>query len=140
VKGNVLETRTWTPEIVEIGDQIIALTVAQAAMLSDYLEVVHGIKADASPVVLPPVQPDVIVRPPEPTEFSVVLEGFEAARKIGIIKAVRENTGFGIKEARDFVDAAPKVVKDRLPKADAEKLKAQLEAAGARVSLKTVVE
>jgi large subunit ribosomal protein L7/L12 len=91
-------------------------------------------------VVLPPPKPDVIVPPPEPTEFSVVLEGFEAARKIGIIKAVRDNTGFGIKEARDFVDAAPKVVKDRLPKADAEKLKAQLEAAGARVSLKTVVE
>jgi len=126
----------WTLEIAEIGDRIVALTVAQAAMLSAYLEKAHGVKADAATVVPPPPTPDVIVPPPEPTEFSVVLEGFEAATKIGIIKAVRDSTGFGIKEARDFVEAVPKVIKDRLPRADAEKLKAQLEAAGARVSVK----
>jgi large subunit ribosomal protein L7/L12 len=135
-----MSTRTWTPAIVEIGDRIVALTVAEATMLSDYLEEVHGIKADASLVVAPPPKPDVIVSPPEPTEFSVVLEGFEAAKKIGVIKTVRENTSLGLKDSRDLVDAVPKTVKERLPKAEAEKLKAQLEAAGAKVSLKPVVE
>ena len=135
-----MERRHWSPEIVEIGDQIVALTVAQAARLSEYLEEVHGIKADASPVVLPPPKPDLVVPPPEPTEFCVVLESFEASSKIAVIKAVRENLGLSIKDARDFVDAVPKVVRDRLPKADAEKLKAQLEAAGAKVSVKPVVE
>ncbi len=116
------------------------MTVAQAARLNEYLEEVHGISADAAPVVVPPPKPDVFDPPPEPTEFSVVLEGFEASRKIGIIKAVRENTGLGIKDARDFLEGVPKAIKDRLPKADAEKLKAELEAAGAKVSLKPVVE
>ncbi len=135
-----MERRHWSPEIVEIGDQIVALTIAQAARLSEYLEEVHGIKADASPVMLPPPKPDVVIPPPLPTEFSVVLESFQASGKIAVIKAVRENLGLSIKDARDFVDAVPKVVRDRLPKADAEKLKAQLEAAGAKVSVKPVVE
>ena len=81
-----------------------------------------------------------VSKPSSTTLNSVVMEGFDTAKKIGIIKAVRENTGFGIKEAKDFVEAVPKVVNDRLPKADAEKLKAKLEAAGAKVSLKPVVE
>lgn len=76
----------------------------------------------------------------KPTEFDVVLDSFEAGRKIGIIKAVRDNTGLGLKDARDLVDAAPRAVKERLSRADADKLKAQLEAAGAKVSLKPVVE
>ena len=135
-----MERRHWSSEIVEIGDQIVALSVAQAARLSEYLEEVHGIKADASPVVLPPPGPDLVVPPPEPTEFSVVLERFEASTKIAVIKAVRETIALSIKDARDFVDSVPKVVRNRLPKADAEKLKAQLEAAGAKVSIKPVVE
>jgi large subunit ribosomal protein L7/L12 len=135
-----METRHWTPEIVEIGDRIVALSVGQAVMLSEYLEKVHGIMADASPVVPPPPKPDVIVPPPEPTEFSVVLEGFEAAKKIGVIKAVREAVGLGLKDAKDWVESTPKVVKENLPRADAEKLKALLEAAGAKVSAKPVVE
>jgi large subunit ribosomal protein L7/L12 len=138
VKGEIMATRQWSPDIIEIGDQIVALTIAQAAMLSEYLEKLHGIKADASPV-LPPPTPDVIVLPLEPTEFNVVLEGYEAAKKIGVIRAVREIKGIGLKEASDFVNAVPKVIKDRLPKADAEKLKAQLEAAGAMVSVKAAI-
>lgn len=135
-----MERRHWSPEIVEIGDQIVALSVSQAAMLSDYLEAVHGIKADASPVVLPPPNTDLVIPPPMPTEFSVVLESFEASGKIAVIKTVRENLALSIKDARDFVDAVPTVVRDRLPKADAEKLKAQLEAAGAKVTVKPVGE
>ena len=134
-----MERRHWSPEVVEIGDQIVALSVAQAARLSQYLEEVHGIKADASPVVLPP-KPDLVVPPPVPTEFCVVLESFEASSKIAVIKAVRENMGLSIRDARDFVDAVPKVVRDRLPKADAEKLNAQLKAVGAKVSIKPIIE
>lgn len=89
-------------------------------------------------MVPPPPVPDVVVQPPEPSEFSVVLEGFDATKKLGVIKTVRDRLGLGLKDARDFVDAAPKAVKDRLPKCDAEKLKAQLEDAGARVSMKPV--
>src|SRR5208337_4652933 len=103
-KGIVMETRHWTPEIVAIGDRIIALSIVQATQLSEYLEEVHGIKADALPVVLPPPKPDLIVPPPQPTEFSVVLEGFETAKKIGVIKAVREIAGLGLKDAKDWVE------------------------------------
>jgi len=133
-----METRHWTPAIVEIGDRIVGLSVAQAAHLSEYLEEVHGIKADASPVILPPPKPDLVVPPPEPTEFGVFLDGFAVVKKIAVIKAVREQTALGLKEAKSLVEAAPTVVKDKLPKADAEKLKAQLEAAGAKASLKPV--
>lgn len=135
-----MDRRHWSPEIVEIGDQIVALSVAEAVILSDYLEVVHGIKADASPVVLPPPKPDVVMPPPVPIEFCVILESFGAASKIAVLKAVRENLGLSIKDARDIVDAVPKVVRERLPKADAQKLKAQLAAAGAKATVKPVIE
>ena len=78
------------------------------------------------------------VQPPDPLDCAVVLEGFDPAKKIGVIKAVRENTGLGLKEAKETVEAFPKFIKESLPKAEAEKLKAQLEAAGAKVSLKPV--
>jgi len=135
-----MSTRIWTPEIVAIGERIIALTVAQAEMLSAYLEEVHGLRADAFPVVPTPPEPDVTVSPPPPTAFDVVLDSFETARKIGVIKAVRDNTGLGLKDARDLVDAVPKTVKERLPRPDADKLKAQLETAGAKASLKPVID
>jgi large subunit ribosomal protein L7/L12 len=131
-----MSTRIWTPEIVAIGERIIGLTVAQAEMLSAYLEEVHGLRADALPVAPPPPEPDVIVPPPPPTAFDVVLDSFETARKIGVIKAVRDNTGLGLKDARDLVDAVPKTVKEGVTKAEAEKLEAQLEAAGAKVTVK----
>jgi len=71
----------------------------------------------------------------EKTEFDVVLvDG--GAQKINVIKAVREATGLGLKEAKDLVDGAPKVVKEAAPKADAESLKKKLEEAGAKVELK----
>ena len=72
----------------------------------------------------------------EKTEFDVVLTGFDAAAKIKVIKAVREITGLGLAEAKAFVEAAPKAVKEGVSKEDAEALKAQLEEAGAKVELK----
>jgi large subunit ribosomal protein L7/L12 len=68
-------------------------------------------------------------------EFSVILAA-AGDKKINVIKAVREITGLGLKEAKDLVEGAPKSVKDGVPKADAEKLKAKLEAEGAKVELK----
>ena len=72
----------------------------------------------------------------EKTEFDVVLASFDAAAKIKVIKAVREITGLGLKEAKELVDNAPKTVKEGLSKAEAEEMKAKLEEAGAKVELK----
>ena len=63
----------------------------------------------------------------------MVLEGFEATRKISVIKAVRDQLGLGLKEAKDLVDAAPRIVKSRLPREEAEQLQALLETAGAKI-------
>ena len=71
----------------------------------------------------------------EQTEFDVILKD-AGAQKIGVIKVVKEITGLGLKEAKDVVDGAPKAVKEKVSKAEAEDLKAKLEAAGAKVELK----
>ena len=72
----------------------------------------------------------------EKTEFDVILAGFDAAKKIGVIKVVRELTGLGLKEAKDLVEAAPKPLKEAIAKDEAEKIKKQLEEAGAKVEVK----
>ncbi|HWO89478.1 MAG TPA: 50S ribosomal protein L7/L12 [Gemmatimonadales bacterium] len=72
----------------------------------------------------------------EQTEFTVILKGVDAAKKIGVIKVVRELTGLGLKEAKDLVDGAPKNVKEGVSKAEAQSYKAKLEEAGATVELK----
>jgi large subunit ribosomal protein L7/L12 len=74
----------------------------------------------------------------EATDFQVTLAEAAADKKIGIIKVVREVTGLGLKEAKDMVEAAPKVIKETAPKAEAEDIKKKLEAAGAKVTLKGV--
>ena len=74
----------------------------------------------------------------EKEDFDVILAAFDAAKKIGIIKVVREITGLGLKEAKDLVEAAPKAVKEAAPKAEAEELKRKLTEAGATVELKYV--
>src|SRR5262249_6328000 len=102
-----------------------------------YLEQVHGIKPEASPVVLPLPNPDLVLpRAPEPTEFCVILEGYESPQKIGLIRVLRELLGLGIKEARDSLDNLPKPVRGGLAKDEAEKLKTQLSAAGGQVVIK----
>ncbi len=128
----------WSPDIVEIGDQIAGLTLAQAAQLSRYLAVAHGLHAASVTEVLPLPQPDIIVRDDiaEPAAFDVVLDGFEATRRISIIRAVREQMGVGLKEARDLVDAVPCILKHSLTREEAAQLQAELETAGARVVLR----
>ncbi|MGC4002646.1 MAG: 50S ribosomal protein L7/L12 [Pirellulales bacterium] len=124
----------------EIGDKIVALTLKQAKELSDYLENVHGIKAAAGGAVMmagPSTGSAAACAAAEAkTEFDVVLEGFDAAKKIGVIKVVRAATGLGLKEAKDMVEGAPGKVKEGIAKEDAEKLKKELEEAGAKVAIK----
>jgi large subunit ribosomal protein L7/L12 len=132
--------RVWSPEVTEIGDKIVALTVAKAVELGDYMEQVHKIKPAASAVAVAAAPgatgPAAAEKPAEKTEFTVSLDGFDTAKKITVIKIVREITGLGLKEAKDLVEGAPKPVKENVSKEEAEKLKAKLEEGGAKVSLK----
>jgi large subunit ribosomal protein L7/L12 len=115
-------------------DELSALTVLEAAQLSKLLEEKWGVSA-AAPVAVAAAGGGAAAPAEVKDEFSVVLTA-AGDKKINVIKAVREITGLGLKEAKDLVEAAPKSVKDGVPKADAEKLKAKLEAEGAKVELK----
>jgi large subunit ribosomal protein L7/L12 len=123
----------------ELGDKIVELTLKQAKELSDYLEQVHGIKPAAGGGMVMMAGPGGGGGGPAPvaekTEFDVVLEGF-GDKKIGVIKVVRAATGLGLKEAKDLVEGVPSKVKEGISKEDAEKLKKELEEAGATVSIK----
>ena len=132
--------RAWSSEVKDLGDKIVALTVARAVELSEYMEEVHKIKPAASAVAVAPGPgggaPGAEAKPAEKTEFTVQLDGFDAAKKINVIKVVREITGLGLKEAKDLVEGAPKPVKENVSKEEAAKIKKQLEDGGAKVSLK----
>ena len=121
----------------KIGDQIVGLTLKEAKELSDYLKDVHGIEpASGGAVVMAgPAGGGGGEAAAEKTEFDVVLEGF-GDKKIGVIKVVRAATSLGLKEAKDLVEGVPSKVKEGISKADADKLKAELEEAGATVSIK----
>lgn len=130
--------RTWSSEIKQLGDQIVKLTVLQAKELGDYLEEVHGIRAAAGGVVMAAALPGAAAAAApaeEKTEFAVELKEI-GEQKIKVIKVVRAATGLGLKEAKDKVEGAPCVIKEGLSKEDAEKLKKELEEAGAVVAIK----
>ena len=130
------ELTSFTDSIKTLGDSIVKLTVLEAKSLGDYLETVHGIKPAAAAVAAGPAAPAVAAEPvAAQTEFDVVLEAI-GANKINVIKVVRAATGLGLKEAKDAVEAAPKAVKVGVSKEDAEKLKKELEDAGATVKIK----
>jgi large subunit ribosomal protein L7/L12 len=132
-------TRTFSPTAIELGDKIVALTLKEAKELSDYLEEVHGIKPAAGGAVMmagPAADAGPAAVKEEKTEFDVVIESYEASKKIGIIKVVRAATSLGLKEAKDLVEAIPAKVKEGLSKEDAEKLKKELEEAGAKIIIK----
>ena len=133
--------RSWSAEIVELGDRIANLKVSQAVELGNYLEEKHGIKAAAGGVVMAagPVGGGAgeAAKPEEKTEFTVSLDGLaDPAKKINVIKVVREITNLGLKEAKDLVEGAPKPVKENVSKQDAETIKKKLEEGGAKVSIK----
>jgi large subunit ribosomal protein L7/L12 len=134
-----MSERAWGPEIKDIGDKIAALTVSKAVELGDYLEEVHKIKPAAGGggvMMAPAAAAAAPAAAAEPTEFRVVLEGFDAAKKINVIKVVREITGLGLKEAKDLVEGFPKPVKENLSKEDAAKLEKQITDGGGKASIK----
>jgi large subunit ribosomal protein L7/L12 len=124
-------------EIKDIGDKIVALSLLDAQALSTYLKDTYGIEAAAGGGVMMAAPAAGGAAPVAEVQntFDVVLKA-AGDKKIQVIKVVRAATGLGLKEAKDVVDGAPKAVKVGLEKAEAEKLKKELEAEGATVELK----
>ena len=121
-------------DLQKIVDELSGLTVLEAADLAKLLEEKWGVSAAAAVAVA--AGPAAAAAPvEEKTEFTVVLAA-AGDKKIEVIKEVRALTGLGLKEAKDLVEGAPKAVKEGIPKDEAEKVKAQLEKAGAKVELK----
>ncbi len=135
------EEATATVEVSEeikgLGDQIAGLTLKQAVELGDYLKDAHGIEAAAGGgVVMAAGGGDAGgAAAAEQTEFDVVMTDF-GAQKIGVIKVVRGITGLGLKEAKDLVEGTPSKIKEGVSKEEAEKVKTELEEAGAVVEIK----
>jgi len=127
------------PELKEIGDKIANLTLIDAKALSDYLKSEYSIEPAAGGGVVMAAGGAAgggeAEAAEEQTEFDVVLTGF-GDKKIGVIKVVRAATGLGLKEAKDLVEGVPSKVKEGVSKEDAEKVKAELEEAGASVEIK----
>ena len=129
-------TREFDSTTKDLGDKIVGLTLLQAKALADYLEEVHGIKPAAGAAVAGPAAaaaPAAVVE--AQTEFEVVLASF-GEKKLEVIKVIRTITSLGLKEAKDLVEGAPKTVKAGISKEDADKIKAELTAAGATVTIK----
>ncbi|WP_455482343.1 50S ribosomal protein L7/L12 [Bartonella sp. B35(2025)] len=121
-------------DLAKIVEDLSNLTLLEAAELSKLLEEKWGVSA-AAPVAVAAVAGVAAPVAEEKTEFDVILvEG--GAQKINVIKEVRALTGLGLKEAKDLVEGAPKPIKEGASKDEAEKIKSQLEAAGAKVELK----
>ena len=113
------------------------MTVLELSKLVKTLEERLGVSA-AAPVAVAAAAPAAAAAAPaeEKTEFDVILAGFDAAAKIAVIKEIRGITGLGLKEAKDMVEGAPKTVKEAVSKEEADKIKATLEGAGAKVEIK----
>jgi len=120
-------------DLQKIVTDLSGLTVLEASELAKMLEEKWGVSAAAAAAVAAPAAAAAVVE--EKTEFTVVLAAI-GDKKIEVIKEVRALTGLGLKEAKDLVEGAPKPVKEGIPKDEAEKVKAQLEKAGAKVELK----
>lgn len=132
-------TREFSPTTIELGDRIAKLTLIEAKELSDYLREKYGIEPAAGGAVVmaaPAGAPAPGEAKPEKTEFDVILEGYDSAAKLNVIKELRAATGLGLKEAKDLVESCPAKIKEKISKDDAEALKKKLEAAGAKVTIK----
>ena len=121
----------------ELVNAIAELTVLELSELVKAIEEKFGVKA-AAPAVAVAAAPAAAgaAAAEEKDEFNVMLTAVDAAKKIGVIKVVREITGLGLKEAKDLVEGAPKAVKENVAKAEAEELKKKLTEAGGTVELK----
>lgn len=123
-------------DLARIADELSTLTVIEAAELSKMLEEKWGVSA-AAPVAVAavPGATTAVEEAEEQTEFTVVLVSF-GEKKINVIKEVRAVTSLGLKEAKELVEGAPKPIKEDVSKEEADKIKEQLEAAGATVEVK----
>ncbi len=122
-------------KISEIVEKIKVLTLVEASELKTALEDEFGVTAAAPVVMGGAVAADAGAEVEEQTEFDVILASF-GEKKINVIKVVRAHTGLGLKEAKELVDNAPKTVKEAVTKDEAEKVKTELEEAGATVEIK----
>ena len=119
----------------EILDKVSSMTVLELSELIKAMEEKFGVSAAAAVAAAGPAAAAPAAAVEEQTEFTVVLSSF-GENKVNVIKAVRELTGLGLKEAKDLVDGAPKAVKEGVNKADAEAAKKKLEDAGAKAEIK----
>ena len=133
--------KEFSSEIKEIGDKIADLAVKDAQLLADYLKDAYGIEPAGGGAVMmaPGAGAGEAEAAEEPTMFDVTLKE-AGSSKINVIKVVRAATQVGLKDAKDMVDSAPKMIKEGISKEDAEKLQKELEEAGAKVEVKGRVE
>ena len=122
-------------DLEKIAEELSGLTVLEAADLAKLLEDKWGVSAAAPVAVAAAVAADGGATVEEQTEFDVILASF-GDKKINVIKEIRTLTGLGLKEAKDLVESAPKEIKEGIAKEEAEKIKEQLEGAGATVDIK----
>jgi large subunit ribosomal protein L7/L12 len=136
-EATATEAKTFDAKITKMGDEIAGLTLKEAVDLADYMKETYGIEPAAGGAVMMagPAGGGEAAAEEEQIEFDVVLES-AGDKKIQVIKAVREATGLGLKEAKDVVDSAPKAVKEKISKEEADALKTKLEEAGAGVTIK----
>jgi len=119
----------------EILDTISSMTVMEVVELVEAMEEKFGVSAQAAMAVAAPAAGGEAAAAAEQTEFNVVMTSF-GSNKVSVIKAVRGITGLGLKEAKDLVEGSPSNIKEGVNKEEAEKIKAELEAAGASVDIK----
>ena len=132
------ESTPFDASIKSMGDSLVNMKVLEVLQLTKYLKETYGLEAAAAVVQGPAVGPGAATAQeaaPPKTEFDVVLEAI-GPNKINVIKVVRAATSLGLKEAKDLVEAAPKEIKTGISKDDAEKLRKELEDAGATVKVK----
>jgi len=128
-------TTTFDDKTMELGDKIVGLTLLEAKRVVDYLKEVHGIEPSGGGAIMMAAPAAAAEAKVEQTEFTVMLTGF-GENKIAVIKVVRAVTGLGLKEAKDLVEGVPKALKEGVSKEDAEKLKAEVVAAGGTCDIK----
>ena len=130
------DTKSFEAKVTKIGDEIASLTLKEAVDLAEYMKDKYGIEAAAGGgMMMVAAAAAGAAAAVEQSEFDVILDN-SGANKIQVIKVVREATGLGLKEAKDIVDAAPKAIKEKISKEDADKLKGLIEAAGGKVVIK----
>jgi large subunit ribosomal protein L7/L12 len=130
-------TATFSPETQELGDKIANLTLKQAKELSDYLKEQYSIEpaAGGGAVVMQAATPGEAAPAEEKTEFDVVLTGF-GDKKLNVVKVVKALTGNTLMESKKLVESCPVPIKEKVSKDEAEKVKSELEEAGASIELK----